>query len=1819
MIRTKGILQDAPHVSAMTGLLVVAVSLAVALVFSVTTATAEPVIQGISGEFVHGTSMTITGSNLGSFDTPDMLLWENFDAGRNGAQITGSPLMGSWGAVRSIPFYSSVSAHRGLSSYYGDTDGTFGSQWGTLLPHNKEKFYSSFWYRYHASTLTAGVFKILQVWGTTPWTTDYDPGIFTSVTGYSAFTQRVLDNPVGPWLQDWFDAPSMDTWHHFEMIISQSRDSVANGSILIKNDNVAIFNHSNIITRDTVQGDPEQFWDQILFCYGMLNYGEGEFVEDYVDDLYLTSSWARVEIGNATTYATSVHREIQAPTSWSSGEIQFQLNQGSFPDGTQAYLYVTDENGIVNSAGFPLLFGGGPRSDATPPAAVTTLTLGTITPTSVSLTWTAVGDDGNAGTATSYDLRYSTSAIDVGNWETATQVTGEPAPHIAGTAESMTVTGLSSSTTYYFALKVADEVPNWSVISNLPSGVMTLPSPDTTPPSVVANLVARTPTPTSLTLAWTAVGDNGSTGTATTYDLRYSTSAITAANFASATQVTGEPAPHVAGTAESMTVAGLSSSATYFFALKVADEVPNWSGLSNIPSGTTSPPPDTTPPWTVSTLVVGIPTSTSLTVMWAAVGDDGDTGTATTYDLRYATSAITAGNWASATQVTGEPAPHVAGTTESMTVTGLSSGTTYFFALKVADEVPNWSGLSDVPSGTTSPPPDTTPPSAVPTLVAGTPTSTSVTVTWTAVGDDGNTGTAAAYDLRYAPSAINAGNWALATPVTGEPTPHVAGMAESMTVTGLSPSTTYYFALKVADEVPNWSVISNLPSGTTLPPPDTTPPAAVTTLAADSTSSTTATLTWTAVGDDRNEGQATSYEVRYQLGSAITSENQWQRATPAEGTIPHPAPAGTMQQMTITGLTPGTTYGIGVRAIDDQGNVGGLSNPLVVTTQIVTAPPPPPPSDTTPPAAVGTLAVVSVTQTSATLGWTAVGDDGNTGTATTYDFRYSTSAINASNWGSAIQVTGEIAPKAAGQMELLTVTSLAAGVTYYFAIKVADEVPNWSALSNSPSGTTQLPVDTIAPSEVTTLAVMSTTRTTMLLSWTAVGDDGNTGTATTYDLRYSTSNVTPESFASATEVIGESVPGPAGQAETLTVTGLTAGTVYHFAIKVADEASNWSGLSNGADGATQSAPDTTSPAAVTTLAITSATPTAATLAWTAVGDDGGSGTASTYDLRYSTTQIRDENWDAAAQAVGEPAPRSSGRPETFVVSGLTSGTTYYFALKAGDEVPNWSDLSNVTTGATQPMTDTASPGPVATLVVSSVTSTTATLTWTAVGDDGNEGTAASYDLRYSTSPIDMARFPSTTQVMGEPSPHAAGTSESMTVSGLSAGMTYYFALRVADEVPNWSDLSNVPSSVTQPNSDTVPPASVATLVVASAIQTAVTLTWAATGDDGDTGTAATYDFRYSTSNISPGNFGSATQVEGEPTPSAAGQVETFVIAGLAPGTKYYFAVKVADEVGNWSGLSQVVNVRTPSANEVPFPAAITEIWITDVGVGTARFALRNPETLIGGAAVDHYEARLAEAPLDDEVWESSTVVASPHPGAAGAEVEWLIAGLDPSRTYYLAMRVYDVDGRASGLSPVVQVQTNEQNLAPPDPPGQPRLSWNADDSILTLQWSPAVDPRVAGYALYAQGSDGGWFRYRPDLLPTPSCELARPDPSVVRYLAVKSVTAMGDESALSSPADLYPGSWEIEGPFPHPVTDACTVRISVPVDFPADKVVRVEILSIGGTSEAVLHDGLVLPGSVVECHWDRRIAGGRTAPPGYHYLLCTGGGYRTLRTIYVAP
>ncbi len=105
--------------------------------------------------------------------------------------------------------------------------------------------------------------------------------------------------------------------------------------------------------------------------------------------------------------------------------------------------------------------------------------------------------------------------------------------------------------------------------------------------------------------------------------------------------------------------------------------------------------------------------------------------------------------------------------------------------------------------------------------------------------------------------------------------------------------------------------------------------------------------------------------------------------------------------------------------------------------------------------------------------------------------------------------------------------------------------------------------------------------------------------------------------------------------------------------------------------------DATWPNKIDDLEATEATPNSITLSWTAPGDNFHLGTATTYDIRYSTTPITGANWASAIQYVGEPSPQEGGSRETFEIMGLSDGAVYYFAIKTADERNNTSVLSNI--------------------------------------------------------------------------------------------------------------------------------------------------------------------------------------------------------------------------------------------------------------------------------------------------------------------------------------------------------------------------------------------------------------------------------------------------------------------------------------------------------------------------------------------------------------
>lgn len=86
---------------------------------------------------------------------------------------------------------------------------------------------------------------------------------------------------------------------------------------------------------------------------------------------------------------------------------------------------------------------------------------------------------------------------------------------------------------------------------------------------------------------------------------------------------------------------------------------------------------------------------------------------------------------------------------------------------------------------------------------------------------------------------------------------------------------------------------------------------------------------------------------------------------------------------------------------------------------------------------------------------------------------------------------------------------------------------------------------------------------TVVLTWTAPGDDGRVGQAERYDIRYAYSPPTDTGlwWTSAHRVSAVPDPSPAGKIDSCLIAGLDLGKECYFALKTVDDAGNWSALS----------------------------------------------------------------------------------------------------------------------------------------------------------------------------------------------------------------------------------------------------------------------------------------------------------------------------------------------------------------------------------------------------------------------------------------------------------------------------------------------------------------------------------------------------------------------------------------------------------------------------------------------------------------------------------
>ena len=362
--------------------------------------------------------------------------------------------------------------------------------------------------------------------------------------------------------------------------------------------------------------------------------------------------------------------------------------------------------------------------------------------------------------------------------------------------------------------------------------------------------------------------------------------------------------------------------------------------------------------------------------------------------------------------------------------------------------------------------------------------------------------------------------------------------------------------------------------------------------------------------------------------------------------------------------------------------------------------------------------------------------------------------------------------------------------------------------------------------------------------------------------------------------------------------------------------------------------DFAAPAAISDLtALTGSYEGEVLLQWTAPGDDGILGNLTgEFNIKYAQQIINNSNYDLIGQTITVVAnnlvPLSQ---QQLLVSGLAPGVTYWFAIKAKDDLNNvsvWNSTSDVATVNTKAFSvsgnDVTAPASV-TLAVGNVGFNDVELTWNApTEDDGRPVNLVNgiFDIRFSSHgsipsavawnsiPVYNRRSISTSTIVG--------AAQSYTVTGLADSTTWWFCLITGDEIPNWSNYSNSPSALTI---DRTPPAVVTNFTakpISVPVGREIHINWTNPTDSDYKGTLVVYSFDKPTTFSPERGYNYAVGVTtGDATILLTGSATYYAHSNLIPNLKYYYTAFTYDGVPNYSVATTTNAVAPPSADVTP--------------------------------------------------------------------------------------------------------------------------------------------------------------------------------------------------------------------------------------------------------------------------------------------------------------
>jgi phosphodiesterase/alkaline phosphatase D-like protein len=545
-------------------------------------------------------------------------------------------------------------------------------------------------------------------------------------------------------------------------------------------------------------------------------------------------------------------------------------------------------------------------------------------------------------------------------------------------------------------------------------------------------------------------------------------------------------------------------------------------------------------------------------------------------------------------------------------------------------------------------------------------------------------------------------------------------------------------------------------------------------------------------------------------------------------TNPYPLKTSNASQVTshtivLTGLNPSTTYHYRATSKDASGNSTPSSDMTFTTTA---------PADTTPPV-ISNISATGITVSAATIQWSTNENATSVvkfGLSSTYGLEASSSSLTLNH--------------------AITLTSLASGKTYHYQVVSADNGGNKATSADYTFTTLDM-----TPPVITGPAVTGVTKTGAVVSWTT---DEAADTLVQYG--------TTASYGASS---GSSTP---STSHTVTLTGLTSSTLYHYKVTSADPSKN----SACSVDLTFTTADGTPPV-ISGVSSSAISATSATVTWTT--DE-----ASSTVVRYGTTS-------GYGSTVTNPALVTV---HSATLTNLTASTTYHFQVSSTDSGSNSANSGEFTFATTSAPDKT--PPVISSIAAINLSDVAATITWST--DEGADSSVV-----YGTT---------TGYGSGPVSNPALVTAHSVALSGLTANTTYHYKVTSQDSSSN-SQPSGDYTFTTKAAADKTPPVISATQAT-SVTSAGATITWVT--DESSDSTVA-----YGTSSV----YDKSTKSGGMSTSHSV------VLTGLSPSTTYHFAAKSADASGNIGASGDLTFTTAVKDTNPPVISGLSAVKISSKG------------------------------------------------------------------------------------------------------------------------------------------------------------------------------------------------------------------------------------------------------------------------------------------------